>query len=524
MAKKEAPDFLLQGLQYDFVRGDIMSDSDNRILFHNVNTLGSFNLYWFRDRNDLAIQPRFSDSVSKYSTTNELIIDPAGVLEIISRRFCFADRTLIQGVSVSPWMARPNKSGDDWQYIQPPKHGSVRISPKDFAERLFRLLKAEVLSYCKEMGTIAVLLSGGMDSRICAMALYSLIEEKALNPNVVAVTWGLEGSRDVTYANEIATRLKWDWVHLPISPENLCENIEITAQQGCLYPPIHLHGVPRVKTIPGLDCVLVSSFGDSMGRGVYSGRHVTGLVPLKRYLRNWFGLIDSEVYKEARLKAVGDLLRYRALFPRQAEYAFLEIERQAHYMGRMLNPCVKYLNEFIPTFQVFTSPDILEFVWSIDPSCRNDEAYRALVARQMSVLADIPWSKTGKPFGNEGDAPDNYRKEFHLYGQWIRKDLNDHIYSLATSDDIAKLNIFCMSNLRRCLDFNRRAKRDRVTSMDEIAIWLASLAKMVRLYNISGIEAPSQASPVARMVNSMRPLFELLLFETAMDFKKGKSA
>jgi hypothetical protein len=497
-----------------------MSEKNESKIFQAFDKIGFFNPFWLKNNAHLPIEPSYPAILKRRLLAATLMIDPVGILEIISRGFCFADRTLVRGVSVSPWFARPNESGHDWEYVQPPDHGSRRIGPEEFADRLFELLKKEILSYCENRATIGVLLSGGMDSRVCAMALYSLIKEGSLNSNVVAITWGLPGSRDVVYAKEIAKRLKWEWVHLPISPENLYENIEITAEQGCLYPPIHLHAIPRVKDVPGLDCVLVSSFGDSMGRAVYSSRHVLELTPIRRYLRNWFGLMDTAVYKRARQEAEADLTRYRMLFPRTAEYAYLEVERQAHYMRRMLNPTIKYINGFISTFQVFTSRDILKFVWSVDPSCRNDGAYRALVRDQMALLADIPWSKTGRPFKNTVGTHDTHAEDFHLYGRWIRNDLNNYIRSLCLSEHIEKLNVFNMANLKRCLDFNRKSTRERVTHFDTIAIWIASLAKMIQLYGIRGLDREEKAFSIGNVLDNVRPLMELFLFEKAMDIRK----
>src|SRR5690606_40411595 len=96
--------------------------------------------------------------------------------------------------------------------------------------------------------SIGVLLSGGMDSRIVA-GLLQEIKNEAGNPgfDVVAITWGLPSSRDVVYATRIAKLYNWEWKHYPVGLEQLEENIQVCAENGCEYSPIHLHEIGRAS-------------------------------------------------------------------------------------------------------------------------------------------------------------------------------------------------------------------------------------------------------------------------------------
>ena len=112
----------------------------NRGKIKNFDPLGFFNPFWFKYEECLFIEPKFSRIVEKCLEANKLVIDPVGVLEILSRRFCFSDRTLVRGISASPWMSRPNKAGDGWEYIQPPEHGELRLPPAFRGKRSLSLL------------------------------------------------------------------------------------------------------------------------------------------------------------------------------------------------------------------------------------------------------------------------------------------------------------------------------------------------------------------------------------------------
>lgn len=450
--------------------------------------LGCANPYYTRnEEGQIVIASRFAQALTHLQSPVQ--IDVSAVVEVISRYYCFADRTLIQGLHRVPWMAKPDATGTDWEFVAIPPHGS-RVMPEDaVANTLFEKLQTEILAYCEGRSTVGLLLSGGMDSRVAAGVLDYLLKTQQLSTEVVAVTWGLEQSRDVIYARQIAQRLGWDWVHYPISAEVLLNNIEETAKRGCEYSPVHLHATPQVRDMEGVDCILAASYGDSVGRAEYSGRHITQLIPFEQYTLNWFKLLREDVYNQASESIAQDAAYYRALFPRATDYQQHEIDQQAHYMRRKLNHCMAVINEKIPLYHTFTRPDVFGFMWSLSPKVRNDRIYKHLLELFETELADIPWARNGKPYLSQGEAVDDYPSLHHRYGEWIRGELYEVIRAKVLSDSIARLNVFNMGALKSALTINRKiAGQVRATKMDEISIWLAALADFVEMYDVQGVD------------------------------------
>src|SRR5690606_25871175 len=87
---------------------------------------------------------------------------------------------------------------------------------------------------------------------------------------VTALTWGLEASRDVQYAARITELYQWNFKHFNLTADMLLHNIEVTAAMGAEFSPVHLHAMPQIAGLDGLDCILAGSYGDSIGRGEYS--------------------------------------------------------------------------------------------------------------------------------------------------------------------------------------------------------------------------------------------------------------
>lgn len=456
-------------------------------MFNHYNELGFINPYYIVSNDYLIIETNFDSIVSHLKGARQ--IDIRSLIEIISRYHCFAERTLVQGIYRTPWMAKPNSTYTDWEFADLPLHGDRLILEAEAAQILFTKLQLEILNYCEGRSTVGVLLSGGMDSRIAAGVLDFLLKTGQMSVNVVAITWGMEQTRDVIYARRIAQRLGWDWLHYPLSAEDLMNNITETAKRGCEYSPVHLHAMPRIRKIKGVDCILAASYGDSVGRAEYSGRHVTQLIPFEQHTLNWFKLLRIDAYKELSAGLAKDITRYRTLFPRSDSYQQHEIDQQAHYMRRKLNHCMAVINEKIPLLHVFSSLDVFGFMWSLSPKVRTNLIYKCMLDLFKTDLSDIPWARTGSPYLSESEPINAYPGLHHRYGEWIRGELYDLIREKALSQSINSLNIFNMQALSSALAHNRKiAHQVRATKMDEISIWLAALSEFVQIYNIQGYD------------------------------------
>jgi len=445
--------------------------------------------YFLKQSNKiLQVSPTFRSAISLMDSKPS--IDVAAITQILNVGYCFADRTLVREVNRAPWMAKPNEDYSDWDYASIPAHGFKEATPTKIAEDLFGLLCDELRVYCDNKVRIGILLSGGMDSRIVAIAIKYLQDIGDVCIDVVGLTWGVEESRDVVYAKRVVKAMGWDWQHFQLSPDNLLENIEVAAERGAEYSPVHLHAMPQVSKVSGLEAVIAGSYGDSIGRAEFSGSHVSRISSIDNHFFNRFKLLYQTKFQSCISEKNGDLSAYATLFPRKEIWQGFEVQRQSHYMRRMLNPCMEVINNEIPLYQAFTSPKVFGHMWLYKPALRNDEIYFHILSKFGKSVKDIPWARTGVSYFNQSgdEKPDHYTSLNNQYGHWIRKDLYAQISELVMSSEIEKLNVFNMDTLKMLLKVNKLSKKASITKLDENLIWLASLARFVKKYSVEGTE------------------------------------
>ena len=179
--------------------------------------------------------------------------------------------------------------------------------------------------------------------------------------------------------------------------------------------------------------ILAGSYGDSVGRAEYSGRKVTSLKPINSTIRNVAGIIKSNVYKMCLNDIKEDIQSYHRLFPAKERYMQNEMDYELHYMRRMLNPCMELLTDKSEFHQVFTSPEVFGFMWSIDPVKRTDWVYSHMMKEFKTDLSDIPWARTGLPYMAKEGIPDNYSAKHHSYTDIINYDLMEELAEIIFS-------------------------------------------------------------------------------------------
>lgn len=469
-------------------------------MFKNYNHLGFHNPYFIWHDGRLEIEKRFPDIVRRKGSPLEL--DIASVIQFLMKSYMLGDRTILKNVYKTPWMAKPNKKMNRWDYHKIKVHQNKKESASFVAEELFIKLQEEIANYIGTSKKIGILLSGGMDSWIVAGTLDYLIKRNHLpNITVKAFTWGNSNSRDVIYSKIIAERLGWEWKHLTVSQESVMHNINVAADYGCEYSPIHLHAIPQIKKERGLDCFLAGSFGDSIGRAEYEGIKVMNLKsPLNRF-RNFGNILKFRAYKNHITDSINDIKQYHKLYPQQFKYQLYESDMQIHYMRRKLNPCMAVLDETAPVYQAFTSPVIFEFMWSIDPAYRSDKIYEYLMKLFDTELNDIPWARTGIKYGQNDGEKDNYEKVHHSYDHIINSDLFEFIEDKVLSPAIQRLGIFNKTSLYTLLKLLKITPKGYNIVYGERLCWIASLALMVEKYDISQNEFYS--SDARDLINGM---------------------
>lgn len=452
--------------------------------FKYSNHLGSFCPFYFRDETGkLVIRSTFEEIISIFPY--ERTLDWTAIFSFINKNYIIGDRTLVKGIYRAPWMAYPNEDLTDWCFHALPEHGHLKLTAAEIGKRLYLLLCEEILEYVGNHKRVGILLSGGMDSRIVAGVLNDLIQDKKVQVDkVVAYTWGNTDSRDYVYSQKIALRLGWEFQHFLVDEKKLWENYLTAARVGAEYSGIHLHGMVDVSKTKEVDLMLAGSYGDSVGRAEYSGRHVSKVPKLTEGMKNIGGLIakldTEEVLKELNTEMQG----YYNKFPRRADYQYNEIDYQLHYMRRMLNPCMELIHQQVPLRQVFTHPKVFGFMWSLDPSCRNDEVYVQVLKQFKTNLNDIPWARTGKPYMQKGGEPDSWKKAHHSYSNYIQfnhwKTFVSHQYTLMNLDMLVLRKL--QSLVKYFPNFNFRFL--------EIQTYLFSVNLFVKKYNIQNEHLP----------------------------------
>lgn len=482
-------------------------------MFSYCANIGSFYpFYSIKDPDTLSYR---IGAVIKKMPPEDRKIDPVGVLEILSRGHLVGDRTLVRGICRAPWMAYPE--GGDWRYASIPPHGKKLGDLNGIASEFKQALSDEARMYLAGRKRVGLLLSGGMDSRMVAGILRELQLAGEYSGDVVGLTWGVEKSRDVVYAAEIARRYGWEWEHYPLSPENLRENILLTGIMGAEFAPTHLHAMPKVARRRDLDAVFVGNYGDGVGRAVFSGRRVRKLGPILPAEPNEFGLIRQEVLCEALPGFRRDAYDHRSRIFREEEYQYREIEYVMHCIRRRTQGCLCYVQERIPVCQFFTSPRTVGIMWELDPALRDDRIYAHLLHSLPGHLGDIPWSKTGRPFGDKDGSPDMYLKEHHQYGIWMRGELRSFVHSLVHSEEIQKLGILNERALGMIMKLWPRSRTLTTNRIDETVSWLASLAVFIRSYGIRPAAVSDRRYRMKDHINSLQGFAKAYVYQSLRD-------
>lgn len=391
-------------------------------MFSLYNTLGFNNPYYIYKNDKLHFYKSINEAI--YNKDNILEIDIVSISQMLSLNHMLGDRTIIKGISKSPWMGKPNNNFSAFDYFDNVSHKEVEVSSEEIADKLYTLLRKEIQTYIGNERKIGILLSGGMDSRIVAGILNDLVKDKSIAvDSITAYTWGNIYSRDVEYSKRICELLGWKLKHYTVNSQDLWNNIHLSAQNGCEYSGIHLHAIPQILEDINVEIMLAGSFGDSIGRAEYSGRKVTDLKPFIKRRRNFAYLLDKVSYKSSHKHWLLDIESYHDLFKENEKYQQYELDYQLHYMRRMLNPCIGLLNDKCKVAQVFTSPEIFQYMWSIHPRYRNDDIYIHLLKKFNTDFSKIPWARTGLPYGKKSGTPDNFKKKHHSYSHFIQNEL-----------------------------------------------------------------------------------------------------
>ncbi len=416
---------------------------------------------------------------------NELNWDPAAIMGIISFCYTSGNRTLLTEIERKPWLSELN--GDSDPILKKiPKHGLLWCEASEMAVEMEKLLLEEARKVCKGRKTIYILLSGGLDSRIVAGILFKLYKEGYLANKPIGVTWGVANCRDVAYARDVAKILGFEWKQIGNSADNLLHNIEIAPEvMGAIVPPDHLHNLDWFRQVSPDALVLAGSYGDSVGRAEFCGKHLVELRDLTPC--NVYGLLKKEVATEAIARVRKDFDEFSSRCPKgTAKYVLREHVRQGVYMRNMLGQVTSIINRYCDYYQMFTVPEVYGYMWSKHPVCRNNDMYAELLERLNPQLARLPWARTNKALrGKTIGQRKNLTQDHHKYCEWIAIDVYKRYAEYVSPGWFEATGLFDASAIR---ELSNVVEKGKVSSRQpyEIWSWLITFRKFAEMVEKTG--------------------------------------
>ena len=416
---------------------------------------------------------------------NELHWDPTAIMSIIC--FCYAsgDRTLLTEIKRKPWLSELNENSEP-VLKKIPEHGLLWRKAGEMAVEMEKLLLDEAKKICKDRDKVYLLLSGGLDSRIVAAILSNLYKDGYLKNKPIGVTWGIEGCSDVEYARDVAKILDFEWIHLSNSADVLLHNIKIAPEMiGSMVPPNHLHNLDWFRQVSPDALVLAASYGDSVGRAEYSGKH---LVELRNLIPcNAYGLLKTDAASDAIENVKKDFDELNSRCPKgTARYVLLENRMEGVYMRNMLGQVTSLITRYCDYYQMFTAPEVYGYMWSIHPVCRNNDMYAELLKRLNPQLAHLPWARTNKALrGKTIGQRENLKPAHHKYRDWIAADVYKRYAEYVSPDWFEATGLFDPSAISKLSIVIKEGKVSDLRPY-EIWSWLITFRKFAEMVERTG--------------------------------------
>lgn len=399
---------------------------------------------------------------------HELHWDPAAVMGIICFCYTSGDRTLLTEIKRKPWLSELDKDSEP-VLKKIPEHGLFWRAADEMAAEMENLLLEEAKRVCKGRDKIYLLLSGGLDSRIVAGILSKLYKDGFLKNKPIGVTWGVENCSDVAYAHDIAKILNFEWIHVSNSADVLLHNIEIAPQViGAMVPPNHLHNLDWFRQVSPDALVLAGSYGDSVGRAEFCGKH---LVELRNLIPcNAYGLLKEDVAADAIENVKKDFDDLNSRCPEgTAKYILFEHVMQGVYMRNMLGQVTSIITRYCDYYQMFTAPEVYSYMWSTHPACRNNDMYAELLERLDPQLTHLPWARTNKALrGKTIGRRDNLKSAHHNYREWIADVVYKRYAEYVSPDWFEASGLFDASSI---VKLSNVIKEGKVSNRRPYEIW-----------------------------------------------------
>lgn len=232
-----------------------------------------------------------SDIVAATSS-NCLKLDAVSAGEFLNSGYCTFPNTMHTNVKEIAagrvHIAKKSESGrlilNDFAYWLPPKEIRDGYDELELAEELQGILRSAIELRCNTK-KVAVLLSGGLDSRVIMAAVPQSVD-------CIGFTFSNEFNRETKVANKVAKCYGREWIPLIRDPEFLSKNIvNIVKFIGCQFQWVNSHNAGFADTINkyGAKFLLSGVLFDSFLKAHYASdmiaiQQLRGLRPPK-YIR-----------------------------------------------------------------------------------------------------------------------------------------------------------------------------------------------------------------------------------------------
>ncbi len=437
--------------------------------------------YWRVDDDGVVHVEEFAPEMIATIPPDERSIDPVAVLSLLGFNYICLDRTLIQGVQRLPAFSRLRSDGTIEPLALPP-YDDCFVPPRQLAKRFVELFFDELCTYCSGYDRVYVLLSGGMDSRILVGALSRLKKQGRLDAEITTVTFGSPGCRDVVYAREVAEATGFDWRAVPLTSVHYRRNFELAARLAAGENlPYDIHRYDWFENVEPDSLVLMNIYGDGVGRRQYSSNHLTN-IPSHR-AGEPSALLNRNRIGQWRSQLQCDIDQLQARFFLPNETAGRELEMNIHYLRRMIVQACRLINRWATVRQVFSSRELVSYVWRHRIDHREDEFYEAILEITAPQLLDIPYAKTGALYRAPA-RDDGYEKRTSDYPRWGRRQLRSTIFSELTSGALDSLEIFDMDQVYWMYREWQREEEGADTFLGKQMVMLATLSRFVERYDV----------------------------------------
>lgn len=419
-----------------------------------------------------------------HSIKGNVTIDPVSVTSVISYGWVPGERTLVSEITRRPWLS--HIGGDGLPVLELiPAHGRVWESQSNIAKRFVELLSDEAMHVCKDKTEIYLLLTGGLDSRIIAGVLSKLYKEGKLSAKPIALTWGASNSRDSVYAKRIADLLGFEWQNIILSHEHVLRNIEVTASElACMHTPECLHASQWLECLPEDSLVIAGSYGDSVGRAEFGGKHLLEINHFKPH--NLYGLLKPEIFAYTSEQLMRESKALHSRSQGEPGYVLCEHEMQGFRMRGGLAHAMSLINKYCSVYQMFTSPEVYGYIWSIHPSLRTDRIYAEALENLNPDLARIPWARTNKALSGKTVKPDKKAtKQYHDYTKWSCDILFAELSNYINPEWFDSTGMFQSTKIEE-ISILVKNSQQRVGRLNEVWLWLASFRQFVENIESTG--------------------------------------